>query len=134
MSNTRVRAFRHQLPTVEPTRLETSCGSDGLPFETSRLGDSSTSVYSRWGRARPKTFTLVLSVTEFLPVVHQLYGMETTVERRYKVLRKLPDGEQLLIGRFEDMNEARRRVAAFSEYWPGDYVIVPPKYEQAADR
>ena len=32
--------------------------------------------------------------------------------------------------RFEDASEARQRIAAFSEYWPGDYVIVPPKYEQ----
>ena len=30
--------------------------------------------------------------------------------------------------------QARKRVAAFSEYWPGDYVIVPPNYEQRADR
>ena len=46
----------------------------------------------------------------------------------------LPDGQRVLIGTFEDVSEARKRVAAFSEYWPGDYAIVSPNYEQRADR
>ena len=55
--------------------------------------------------------------------------METIQERPYKIVRTLPDGQRVLIGTFEDVSEARKRVAAFSEYWPGDYVIVPPIYE-----
>ena len=58
--------------------------------------------------------------------------METIEERPYKIIRTLPDGQRVLIGTFEDVREAR--IAAFSEYWPGDYVIVPPIYEQRADR
>jgi hypothetical protein len=60
--------------------------------------------------------------------------MERIVERPYKIVRTLADGQRVLIGTFEDVSEARKRVAAFSEYWPGDYVIVPPIYEQRADR
>jgi hypothetical protein len=60
--------------------------------------------------------------------------METIQERPYKIIRTLPDGQRVLIGTFTDAGEARKRVAAFSEYWPGDYVIVPPNYEQRADR
>jgi len=60
--------------------------------------------------------------------------METMLERTYKIVRTLPDGQRVLIGTFEDVSEARKRVAAFSEYWPGDYVIVPPIYEQRTDR
>jgi hypothetical protein len=56
------------------------------------------------------------------------------MERPYKVVRTLPDRQRVLIGTFADVSEARKRVAAFSEYWPGDYVIVPPIYEQRADR
>jgi hypothetical protein len=58
--------------------------------------------------------------------------MKSTAERRFKVLRNLPEGEPVLVGTFDDVNEARNRIAAFSEYWPGDYVIVPPKYEHQA--
>ena len=60
--------------------------------------------------------------------------MKTKLERPYKVVRTLPDGERLLVGTFEDANEARKRVAAFTEYWPGDYVIVPPTYEQRVNQ
>lgn len=60
--------------------------------------------------------------------------METIAERPYKIVRRLPDGQRMLIGTFEDVGEARKRVAAFSEYWPGDYVIVSPSYEHRAGR
>jgi len=60
--------------------------------------------------------------------------METMLQRTYRIVRELPDGQRVLIGTFEDVREARKRVAAFSEYWPGDYVIVSPNYEQRADR
>lgn len=56
--------------------------------------------------------------------------METVMERPYKIVRALPDGQRVLVGSFEDVNEARKCVAAFSEYWPGDYVIIRPQYEQ----
>jgi hypothetical protein len=59
--------------------------------------------------------------------------MESTLERPYKIVRALPDGQRVLIGTYEDMREAKKRIADFSEYWPGDYVIVPPTYEQRAD-
>jgi hypothetical protein len=49
--------------------------------------------------------------------------MGSTRERTYTVVRTLPDGQQVMIGTFEDVSEARKRVAAFSEYWPGDYAI-----------
>jgi len=58
--------------------------------------------------------------------------METMLQRTYRIVRELPDGQRVLIGTFEDVREAR--IAAFSEYWPGDYVIVSPNYEQRADR
>jgi hypothetical protein len=60
--------------------------------------------------------------------------MESTLERPYTIVRTLPDGQRVLIGTFGDVGDARKRIAAFSEYWPGDYVIVPPNYEQRADR
>lgn len=60
--------------------------------------------------------------------------METIAERPYKIVRRLADGQRVLIGTFEDVGEARKRVAAFSEYWPGDYVIVSPNYEHRAGR
>lgn len=60
--------------------------------------------------------------------------METMLERRYKIVRTLPDGQRVLIGTFEDVSEARKRIAAFSEYWPGDYTIVQPHAEKRVDR
>jgi hypothetical protein len=59
--------------------------------------------------------------------------METVMERPYKVVRTLPDGQQVLIGTFSEMGEARKRVAAFSEYWPGDYAIEQPNAEHRVD-
>jgi hypothetical protein len=76
----------------------------------------------------------VFSVTVLASVLCQSSAMERRVERPYKIVRTLPNGQRVLIGTFEDVSEARKRVAAFSEYWPGDYVIVPPTYEQRADR
>ena len=73
---------------------------------------------------------LVLSVTVTPLCLDHLLTMESTAERRFKVLRNLPEGEPVLVGAFEDVNEARKQIAAFCEYWPGDYVIVPPKYER----
>jgi hypothetical protein len=60
--------------------------------------------------------------------------METVSERTYKIVRTLPDGQRILVGSFDDVNEARKRIEALSEYWPGDYAIVRPHYEQRADR
>jgi hypothetical protein len=60
--------------------------------------------------------------------------METMLQRTYKIVRELPDGQRVLVGSFEDVNEARKRIAALSEYWPGDYVIVRPHPEQQVDR
>ena len=60
--------------------------------------------------------------------------MKSTLEPSYKIVRTLPDGERVLIGTFSDLCAARKQVAAFSEYWPGDYVIVLPDYEQRAAR
>jgi hypothetical protein len=60
--------------------------------------------------------------------------METMSKQSYKVERTLPDSQRVLIGIFEGVSEARKRVAAFSEYWPGDYVIVPRDYERRAHR
>ena len=55
--------------------------------------------------------------------------MKTVMEVIYKIVRTLPDGQRVLIGTFENVDEARKRVAALSEYWPGDYVIVRPHPE-----
>ena len=56
------------------------------------------------------------------------------MERPYKVVRTLLDGQQVLIGTFAQMSEARKRVAAFSEYWPGDYRVVQPRAEERVCR
>lgn len=60
--------------------------------------------------------------------------METVMERPYKIVRRLPDGQIVSVGSFEDANETRKCVAAFSKFWPGDYVIVRPQYEQRVGR
>lgn len=60
--------------------------------------------------------------------------METIIERPYKIVRILPDGQQVLIGTFAEMSEARNRVAAFSEYWPGDYTIEQADAENRVNR
>lgn len=62
--------------------------------------------------------------------------MKAKNERPYELVRTLPDGQSVPIGVFGNLNEAKKRLMAFSEYWPGDYVIVivPPKYEQGTDQ
>jgi hypothetical protein len=60
--------------------------------------------------------------------------METVLERTYKIVRDLPDGQRVLVGSFKNVNEARKRIATLSEYWPGDYTIVRPHPEQQVDR
>jgi hypothetical protein len=60
--------------------------------------------------------------------------METVMEGHYKIVRTLPDGQRVLVGSFEDVNEARKRIEALSKYWPGDYVIVRPHYEPRTGR
>jgi hypothetical protein len=76
----------------------------------------------------------VFSVTVMASILCHSLPMEPIAKRLYKIVRTLADGQRVLIGTFEDESETRKRVAAFSEYWPGDYVIVPPNYEQRADR
>jgi hypothetical protein len=60
--------------------------------------------------------------------------MEIVMERPYKIVRTMPDGLRLLIGSFADESEARKKVAAFNEYWPGDYKIVQPHVEHRVNR
>jgi hypothetical protein len=48
------------------------------------------------------------------------------MERPYKIVRTLPDGQKVLIGTFADVSDASKKVAAYSEYWPGDYTIEQP--------
>ncbi len=60
--------------------------------------------------------------------------METVLERPYKIVRTLPDGQRVLIGTFKDVAEARKQIAAFSEYWPGDYTIEQPIVERRVGR
>jgi hypothetical protein len=50
--------------------------------------------------------------------------METTMERPYKVERTQPDGQRVPVGTYKNVDEARKQIAAFSEFWPGEYVIV----------
>jgi hypothetical protein len=76
----------------------------------------------------------VWRVTAPQPLLWQACAMESVVEGSYKIVRTLPDGQRILVGSFEDVNEARKRIEALSKYWPGDYVIVRPHYEQRRDR
>lgn len=49
--------------------------------------------------------------------------MKTRLEL-YKVIRVLPDGQDLAVGAFHDVREARRIIETLSEFWPGDYRIL----------
>jgi hypothetical protein len=56
------------------------------------------------------------------------------VAGRCKVIRALPDGQRVSVGVFSDVVEARKVIAALSEYWPGDYRILPAALrEQSAE-
>jgi hypothetical protein len=50
-----------------------------------------------------------------------------------KIVRELPDGQRVLVGSFEDVDEATKHLAALSEFWPADYVVVRPHPEQRVD-
>ncbi len=66
----------------------------------------------------------VLRVTAVRPGLWHVLNMETTMERPYKVERTQPDGQRVPVGTFKDVEEAKQQIAAFSEFWPGEYVIV----------
>jgi organic hydroperoxide reductase OsmC/OhrA len=68
-----------------------------------------------------------LSKFDFLSLEASAIGLLEKGEGGFQFTRAL-------IGTFEDVTEARKKVAAFSEYWPGDYTIERPPIEQRADR
>jgi hypothetical protein len=50
--------------------------------------------------------------------------MENAAELNYKIVRTLADGQQVLVGSCQDLNEARRIIEELTKYWPGNYTIV----------
>jgi hypothetical protein len=50
--------------------------------------------------------------------------MENATELNYKIVRTLADGQQVLVGTCQDLNEARKIIEELTKYWPGDYTIV----------
>jgi hypothetical protein len=85
-----------------------------------------TQITSRGGKRRARHhIRFVLRVTAPLAAAGDNVVMKTAVEL-YKVIRALPDGQDVAVGAFEDVREARRIIQTLSEYWPGDYRILQP--------
>jgi hypothetical protein len=51
-------------------------------------------------------------------------AMERRIEKRYKIVRVLEDGERIPVSSLEDADEARRLIASLNEYWPGNYSMI----------
>jgi hypothetical protein len=57
-----------------------------------------------------------------------------SIDGSYKVIRVQPDGQKVSVGAFSNVREAKRVIAALSEYWPGDYrILQPPLHDKTAE-
>jgi hypothetical protein len=60
-----------------------------------------------------------------ISAVWQTLRMDRRIEKRYKIVRVLEDGERIPVSSLEDADEARRLIASLNEYWPGNYSMIP---------
>lgn len=54
------------------------------------------------------------------------------MSRRYRVFRKLINGEQMLVASRNERGEAADLVESLQQYWPGDYSVREEGYEEDA--
>lgn len=47
--------------------------------------------------------------------------------KKYTILRKLDDGQNLPIVKFDHFDEARKLLESLYEYWPAEYFIRGPQ-------
>jgi hypothetical protein len=52
--------------------------------------------------------------------------MDKGAGERYRVVRKLEDGQEVFVAGRKDLREAEQLIASLIECWPGDYSILGP--------
>jgi hypothetical protein len=45
------------------------------------------------------------------------------MNRRYRVFRKLPNGERIVVASRNEMDQVTQLVNSLKEHWPGDYTV-----------